>query len=86
MQFRSLLELYSLLLERVQLECQLGICWELRTMYIDNMMNTKEYCTIRDHFRSIQPPPGKDINEYYWEVGEKEPRVEFLMQIIQSLQ
>ena len=64
-----------------------GICEIIKVFWFNSLLSENEYDILRIHFNSIPRPEDADKNSgYYWNRGNRKRRIEFLKEIINTLQ
>ena len=84
---RSLIQLYSLVLEKIiPTEC-LGICNIIDKFYTEKTISGAEYFALKQHFKEIPRPASARSKEFrhYWPLNNVKDRANFVRSIIQEL-
>ena len=84
---RSLIQLYSLVLEKIiPTEC-LSICNIIGKFYTEKTISGAEYFALKQHFKEIPRPASARSKEFrhYWPLNNVKDRANFVRSIIQEL-
>ena len=84
---RSLIQLYSLVLEKIiPTEC-LSICNIIGKFYTEKTISGAEYFVLKQHFKEIPRPASARSKEFrhYWPLNNVKDRANFVRSIIQEL-
>ena len=85
---RSLIQLYSLVLEKIiPTEC-LSICNIIDKFYAEKTISGAEYFVLKQHFKEIPRPSDADQDsEFYWPLDEtgRKRRIQLIEEILKKL-
>jgi hypothetical protein len=85
---RPLHELFKIMIDKknINLYFHYGLCGYANNLYHCSLITYEEKKAIQEYI-SINPPEGKvfSLGNYYWRIGEKAPRIEYLKHHINKL-